>query len=76
MHEKKQRKYVQGPESVNLRERLYWNEGLGMGKIVTLIDEFGDETEDEAEAVAAVAKISDNCWVDIDLTSFESVSNH
>ena len=40
-----------GQEAVNLSKRLYWCETLGFGAITKFLDPFGDETDDEAEAV-------------------------
>jgi len=41
--------------------------------ITNMFDAFGDETDDPAEAVAAVAELDADHWLAIDLTQFETV---
>ena len=59
-----------GQEAVNVGKRLYWSETLGPGEITNFYDEFGDEIEDGQNAVAAVVKIHDRCWLQIDLRDY------
>ena len=60
-----------GQEAVNLSKRLYWCETLGFGAITKFLDPFGDETDDEAEAVVAIVKTDAAKWLALDLRDFD-----
>ncbi len=60
-----------GQQAINLTRRLYWCEGLGEGQITNFIDPFGEDTDDPDDAVQAIVRIRDDCWLNVDLTGFE-----
>lgn len=59
---------------VNCAERIAIMEDGQVLTVTHLFDKFGDDTEDEDEAVACVAgPDSGGMWVSIDLTAFDEV---
>lgn len=66
-----QHAFVDGDQAVNVSKRLYWSEQLGFGVITNLYDADGIETEDDDDAVSAVVRIHERCWVSLNLSDFE-----
>lgn len=56
--------------SVNIALRQAMTDTGKRFEITNLFDAEGDETADADVAVAAVAKLADDCWLSVDLTAF------
>lgn len=57
-------------EAVNVRDRLVLLENGSTVPIDTLIDAWGDETDDEGLARTAICPLPDGKWMAVDLTLF------
>lgn len=57
--------------SVNLSARLAINDSGEIGDICTLIDAFGDETDDAHDAVVVVVHWRDGGWSPVALDDFD-----
>jgi hypothetical protein len=52
-----------GDQAVSINQRLFWCEVFGVGQIVSFIDSFGDESDDDDDAVMAIVRIDEGCWL-------------
>lgn len=57
--------------AINLSSRLATSESGGIGDICTLIDAFGDETDNAHEAVVVVVHWRDGGWSPVALEDFD-----
>jgi hypothetical protein len=60
--------------AVNRGQRFVLTDRGDVCPITNMFDAFGDETDDPAEAVTAVAELDADHWLAIDLTQFETVA--
>jgi hypothetical protein len=60
-----------GDQAVNIGQRLFWCETFGVGRIVSFIDSFGDASDDDDDAVMAIVKIDEACWLSVELSGFD-----
>lgn len=61
--------------AVNVPSRLALTDTDRICEITNLYNEDGEETDDEDEAVTAVARLDDHNWFAIDLADYEARPN-
>lgn len=63
-------------EAVHLRRRLALLTTGEVVKLESFVDQFGDETDEPEEAIAAVGPMLDGTWIRVDLTKFGPAPAH
>jgi hypothetical protein len=66
----KERSIDLGQSSVNRGQMLFWCERYGVCEITNYIDAFGDDTLDPEDAVVAIVRVHQGCWLNIDLNDY------
>jgi hypothetical protein len=59
-----------GFSSVNRGQRLFWCERYGACEIAQFIDAFGDDTDEPEDAVVAIVKVHQDCWLNVQLNDY------